>query len=113
MYKKDQNHLWIKLTDIQQREITTLIEKFVLDFAQENAIKKCGGGTIYDYYRIQLEYLVLDLLEKTSKLPIIPLIIDDKNKTIKIWNVDKNDYITLSFEIVEDLYRITTNKKYE
>lgn len=63
MHDKNTIHLWRNLTDTQQKEVTNLIERYAYEFNKENAIEKCGGGTTMDYYRIQLEFFVLGLLQ--------------------------------------------------
>ena len=35
-----------------------------------------------------------------------PLIVDKTNATVQLWNVDKQDYVNLSFEVIEDLYNL-------
>lgn len=67
MYKEDQFHLWKNLNDATSDKITDLINNKAYQFGVEKAIECCGGGTVSDYYRIQLEYFVLDLLEVLCK----------------------------------------------
>ena len=37
------------------------------------------------------------------------LIVDRNNTTVKVWNIEKQEYTCLSFETIEDLYKIINN----
>ena len=67
MHYKKLNYLWVSLTEKQKLQITKLIKKYQIKFGKEDPLQHCGGGTIGDYYRINLEYMVLDLLKSLEK----------------------------------------------
>jgi hypothetical protein len=45
---------------------------------------------------------------KTENLTLIPkpLIIDKSDAVVRLWNCDKQEYIHLTFEVIEDLYNL-------
>jgi hypothetical protein len=43
--------------------------------------------------------------EHTSIVPQ-PLVIDKSNATVRLWNCDNQEYIHLTFEVIEDLYNL-------
>lgn len=67
MYCEEKNYLWKKLTENQRQAITNRITNFTAEFCTGDVLDKCGGGTIGDYYRIQLEFFVLDILQSLEK----------------------------------------------
>jgi len=109
MYKQDQFHLWEKLSVSQQQQITSLIENSTEDFRHENAIEKCGGGTIGDYYRIQLEYLMLNVLNVLNVANNNPITLNLKNVDYEnemiTFSTNRKVDINMSFQYIKDIHR--------
>jgi hypothetical protein len=38
-------------------------------------------------------------------------IVNTDNATIKLWNVEKDNFVTITFEVVEALYKLIQKKK--
>lgn len=72
MCDKNRNFLWEKLTGDEKDNISILIKNKYCQFCTEKPLEHCGGGTIADYYKYQIEDFVLDVLDVLNKKPELP-----------------------------------------
>ena len=63
MTYKDQMCYWANLSQKQKDKLTILINNTATMFSSESSREHCGGGTINDYYRIEMESFVFNMLE--------------------------------------------------